>query len=204
MKLYYSPFACSLASHMVAREAGLELPLEAVTLSTKRTQHGEDFYAVSPKGQVPTLRLDDGEILTENAAVLQYLADQAPGSGLLPPPGTRERYRVLEWVHYVGTEIHKACFYTMFAPDSPKEAKDWARAALLRKLGHVETQLAGRAFVVGDRFTIADAYLSWALLLTGRIGVTLPAAAQAYVAGIQARPAVQAAIGAEQAALHAR
>jgi glutathione S-transferase len=200
VKLYFSPFACSLASHITAREAGLPLDHEAVTLSTKRTASGGDFLAVSPKGQVPTLRLDDGEILTENAAVLQYLADAAPKAGLLPAPGSRERYRVLEWLNYVGTEIHKACFATMFTPDSPPEAKAWARAALDKKLGYVASRLEGRAFAVGDRFTIADAYLAWSLMLAQRVGASLAPAAASYLQGIQARPAVQAAVAAETAA----
>lgn len=200
MRLYFSPFACSLASHITAREAGIPLDLTAVTLATKRTAEGDDFFAVSAKGQVPTLRLDDGAILTENTAVLQYLADAAPQSGLLPAPGTRDRYRVLEWLNYVGTEIHKACYGTMFTPDAPPEAKAWARGALDKKLAYVASQLEGRSFAVGDHFTIADAYLAWALMLAQRVGATLAPAALAYVEGIQKRPAVQAAIAAETAA----
>ncbi len=202
MQLYFSPFACSLASHITAREAGLPIDLQAVTLSTKRTAAGADFLAVSPKGQVPTLRLDDGSVLTENAAVLQFLADAAPGSGLLPAPGTRERYRVLEWLHYVGTEIHKGCFFAMFSPDAPPEAKAWARGLLDRKLAYVASQLEGLEFVVGDRFTIADAYLTWALTLAQRIGANVGdhAAIVAYLQRMHARPAVQAAIAAETAA----
>ena len=201
MKLYFSPFACSLASHITAREAGIPLDLVAVTLSTKRTDAGDDFFAVSPKGQVPTLRLDDNSILTENAAVLQYLADAAPAARLLPAPGTPDRYRVLEWLNYVGTEIHKACYATMFTPDSPPEAKAWARDALDKKLSYVDGQLAGRSFLVGDRFTVADAYLTWALMLAQRVGAMLAPATQAYLENIQKRPAVQAAVAAETAAV---
>jgi glutathione S-transferase len=202
MQLYFSPFACSLASHVTAREAGIPLDLEAVTLSTKRTASGADFLAVSPKGQVPALRLDDGAVLTENPAVLQYLADTAPGTGLLPAPGSRERYRVLEWVNYVGTEIHKGCYFAMFSPDAPPEAKAWARGLLDKKLAYVASQLEGRAFVATDRFTIADAYLTWALTLAQKVGADLGAhpALGAYLARMHARPAVQAAIAAETAA----
>lgn len=202
MQLYFSPFACSLASHITAREAGLPLDLEAVTLSTKRTASGADFLAISPKGQVPTLRLDDGAILTENAAVLQYLADAAPASGLLPAPGSRDRYRVLEWLNYVGTEIHKGCYYAMFAPDAPQEAKAWARGRLDDKLAYVASQLAGRSFVAADRFTIADAYLTWALTLAQKIGANVGAHPDlaAYLERMHARPAVQAALAAESAA----
>jgi glutathione S-transferase len=202
LQLYFAPFACSLASHITAREAGLPLDLEAVTLATKRTASGADFLAVSPKGQVPTLRLDDGAILTENAAVLQYLADAAPAAGLLPAPGSRERYRVLEWLNYVGTEIHKGCFYAMFAPDAPPEAKAWARGLLDKKLAYVSSQLGGRSFVASDRFTIADAYLTWALTLAQKVGADFRARPElgAYLEKMHARPAVQAALAAETAA----
>jgi len=202
MQLYFSPFACSLASHICAREAGVPLDLQAVTLSTKRTASGADFFAVSPKGQVPALRLDDGAVLTENPAVLQYIADAAPGSGLLPAPGSRERYRVLEWVNYVGTEIHKGCFFAMFSPDAPPEAKTWARGLLDKKLAYVASQLEGKAFVAADRFTIADAYLTWALTLAQKVGANVGshAALAAYLQRMHARPAVRAALAAESAA----
>lgn len=202
MQLYFSPFACSLASHICAREAGVPLELQAVTLSTKRTASGADFLAISPKGQVPALRLDDGAVLTENPAVLQYIADAAPGSGLLPAPGSRERYRVLEWVNYVGTEIHKGCFFAMFSPDAPPEAKAWARGLLDKKLAYVALQLDGRPFVAADRFTIADAYLTWALTLAQKVGANVGshAALAAYLQRMHARPAVQAALAAESAA----
>jgi glutathione S-transferase len=200
MKLYFSPFACSLASHITAREAGIPLDLVAVTLTTKRTDTGDDFFAISPKGQVPTLLLDDGSILTENAAVLQYFADAAPKASLLPAPGSSDRYRVLEWLNYVGTEIHKACYATMFTPDAPPEAQAWARGVLDKKLGYVAQQLEGQSFLVGEHFTIADAYLAWALMLAQRIGATLAPEAQAYLDGIRQRPAVQDAVAAETVA----
>jgi glutathione S-transferase len=202
VKLYFSPFACSLASHVAAREGGLKLDLEAVSLATKRMAGGESFLAVAPKGQVPALRLDDGEILTENAAVLQYLADAAPASGLLPAPGSRDRYRVLEWLGYVGTEIHKGCFYPMFAPDAPAEAKAWARGLLEKKLAYVAGRLEGKSFVASDRFTIADAYLTWALTLAQKVGADLGPlpALGAYLQRMHARPSVQAALAAEAAA----
>jgi glutathione S-transferase len=202
MQLFYSPFACSLASHITAREAGLNIDLIAVTLATKRTADGGDFLAVAPKGQVPALRIESGAVLTEGPSVLQYLADAAPASGLLPALGSEERYRVVEWVNYVGTEVHKLCFYLMFAPDSPAEAKAWGRALLDKKLAYINGQLAGRPFLVGERFTIADAYLTWALTLCQKIGVSLDglAAIGAYLTAMHARPAVQAAIAAEAAA----
>jgi len=199
MELYFSPFACSLASHITLREAGLEADLTAVTLSTKKTASGADFLAVTAKGQVPALRLDDGTVLTEGPAVLQYLADQNPGSGLMPVAGP-ERYAVLQWLNYIGTEIHKACFALMFNPKSPPEAKGWGRSQIDEKLAYVAAELGSRSFLVGDRFTIADAYLSWALHLAGLVGVTLPSGLERYLDGIKARPAVQAAFAAEAAA----
>ena len=118
MQLYFSPFACSLASHITLREAGLDAEMIPVTLSTKKTAAGDDFLAVSPKGQVPALRLDDGSVLTEGPAVVQYLADLNPASGLMPASGPN-RYAVLQWLNYVSTEIHKGCFALMFNPRRP-------------------------------------------------------------------------------------
>ncbi len=198
MELYFSPMACSLASHIALREAGLDAALTAVTLSTKKTAAGDDYFAVTAKGQVPALRLNDGTVLTEGPAVLQYLADQNPGSGLLPPIGSRERYAVLEWLTYVGTELHKACLAPQFNPEAPADAKAWGRTMLDRKLAHVASELGERPFLVGDRFTIADAYLTWALNLCTLIGVALPPPLDAYLERMRSRPAVQAAIAAEK------
>jgi len=200
MQLYFSPFACSMASHIVVREAGLDVQLVPVTLTTKKTAAGDDYFAVNPKGQVPALRLADGSVLTEGAAVLQYLADQKPDAGLLPPAGTPARYETIAWLNYVGTELHKACFAVMFSPDAPEEAKAWARGNVDKKLAYVASQVDGRRVLAGDRFTIADAYLTWALTLCGLIDVALPPACQRYLDGMQARPAVQAAIAAEREA----
>lgn len=200
MQLYFAPFACSLASHITLREAGVPFDLVQVTLSTKKTADGGDYLAVTPKGQVPALRLDNGSVLTEGPAVLQYIADSNPASGLIPPVGDRARYEVLEWVNFVGTEIHKACFALMFNPKSPPEAKEWARASIADKLQQAAAQAGDRAFLVGDRFTIADAYFAWALNICGLIGVPLPESLQRYFDGIKSRPAVQAAIEVEAAA----
>jgi len=196
MQLYFSPFACSLASHITLREAGLDADLIAVTLSTKKTAAGDDFLDVSPKGQVPALRLDDGTVLTEGPAVLQYLADRNPPSGLMPA-SDNDRYLVLQWLNYLSTEIHKACFGLMFHPAAPPEAKAWGRGNLDARFTYVEGQLGSREFLVGDRFTIADAYLAWALNLAGKVGVTLPEGLVLYLDRLKARPAVQAAMAAE-------
>jgi glutathione S-transferase len=202
MQLYFAPFACSLASHITSLEADLPVELISVALASKRTGAGEDFLAISPKGQVPALLLDNGAVLTEGPAVLQYLADAAPSSGLLPAPADEQRYRVIEWLNYVGTEVHKLCFYLMFAPDAPAEAKAWGRSLLDKKLAYVNAHLQGREFVATPQFTIADAYLTWALTLCQKIGVKFddyPAAA-AYLLAMHARPAVQTALMIEAAA----
>ena len=201
MELYYSPFACSLASHITLREAGLDAGLVPVTLSSKKTADGRDFFTVNPKGQVPALRLDDGAILTENTAVIQYLADLEPAAGLLPPVGSPDRYRVLEWMSFVSTEIHKACFAVMFNPDSPPEAKAWARATLPKKLDYAAAELGDREFLVGGRFTVADAYLTWALNLATLAKFDLPPPLQRYLDRMKARPAVRTAMEAEAAAM---
>lgn len=196
MELYFSPFACSLASHITIREAGLEAGLVPVTLSTKKTAAGDDFLAVNPRGQVPALRLDDGSVLTENSAVLQYLADRDPSRGLLPASGP-ERYAVLQWMSYLGTEVHKSCFALMFNPKAPPEVKGWGRACLDDRIAYLEKEVGSREFLVGGRFTVADAYLTWVLNLCGKIGVTLPPSLAAYFARMTARPAVNAAIAKE-------
>ena len=201
MELYYSPFACSLASHITLREAGLDAGLVPVTLSSKKTADGRDYFTVNPKGQVPALRLDDGAILTENTAVIQYLADLEPAAGLLPPVGSPDRYRVLEWMSFVSTEVHKACFAVMFNPESPPEAKAWARATLPKKLEHAAGELGDREFLVGGRFTVADAYLTWALNLATLAKFDLPPPLQRYLDRMKARPAVRTAMEAEAAAM---
>lgn len=200
MELYYSPFACSLASHITLREAGLDVGLVAVTLSSKKTADGRDYFTVNGKGQVPALRLDDGAVLTENTAVIQYLADLKPAAGLLPPVGSPDRYRVLEWMSFVSTEIHKACFAVMFNPDAPPEAKTYARATLPKKLDHVAGELGDREFLVGGRFTVADAYLTWALNLATLAKVELPPGLQRYLDRMKTRPSVRAALEVEGAA----
>ena len=201
MDLYYAPFACSLASHIVCREVDLPVTLHRVTLSTKAIEGGGSLFDLNAKGAVPTLRRDDGSVLTENAAVLQYLGDRVPGSGLCPPAGSDERYRLAEWLSFLGTELHKRVFYMMFTPDSDDAAKAAARAAAPARLAIAATELQGREWLVGDRFTVADAYLFWALLLSQRVGFDVAAhpALEAYVARCAARPAVQAAVAFETA-----
>lgn len=198
MKLYYFPGACSIAPHIVAREAGIPLELEKVDLGSKRTATGEDYLAVNPKGYVPALRLDDGSVLTEVSALVLYLADRAPGSGLVPPAGSMERYRVLEWIGYVSTEIHKG-FGPLWNAKLAPEARAAAVAALAHRLDLVEKTLAKQPFLTGERFTVADAYLfavaSWAPWV--KLDMAPWPKLRDFVARVGARPKVQEALVAE-------
>ena len=158
MKLYHSPGACSEAPNIVLREAGIPFDVVKVDLKAKRLESGEDYLAINSKGSVPALALDDGNLLTENAAVLQYIADQAPHAGLLPPLGTMERYRVLEWLNFIATELHKG-FGPLWKPSGDPAAREAAVAALEKKFDYVQQRLGDAPYLTGARFTIADAYL---------------------------------------------
>ena len=198
MKLYYFPGACSNAPHIVAREAGIPLELEKVDLGSKRTATGEDFNAVNPKGYVPALRLDDGSVLTEVSALIQYLADRKPDSRLMPPAGTMERYRALEWIGYVATEIHKG-FGPLWNAKLAPEARAAAVAALARRLDLVEQVLARQPFLMGQAFSAVDAYLftvmSWAPWV--KLDMAPWPRLRDFVARVGARPRVQEALVAE-------
>ena len=198
MKLYYSPGACSLAPHIAAREAGLPIDLERVDLRNKKTASGEDFAALNPKGYVPALRLDDGSLLTEAAAVLQYLGDRAPASGLLPAPGSTERYRVIEWLTFISSEVHKS-YGPLWYPKSTEEAKQAARERIAQRLGLVEKALEKGDYLTGSRLTLADVYLFTVVNWSGMTGVDLSAfpKLQAFQARVAARPKVQEALKAE-------
>ena len=199
MKLYFKPGACSLASHIVLRETGAEFELEQVDTAAQKTASGEDFSAINPKGYVPALRLDDGEILTEGAAVLQFLADRAPEAGLAPAAGTIERARLQEHLNFVASELHQA-FGPFFGGQLSDEARRAAEAKVARRMDHFETLLAdGRPFLLGETFTVADAYLfvvaSWANF-TG-IGLDTWPRVAAFVERVAARPKVREAMVAE-------
>lgn len=201
MKLYFSPGACSLSPHIVACEAGITLALERVDLRTKKTETGADFTRINPKGYVPALELDDGQMLTEGPAIVQYLADRAPKTGLAPQAGTMERYRLQEWLGFIGTEIHKS-FGALFSPKAPDAWKATAREMIANRLDYVANELQGKAFLMGDTFTVADAYLFTVLGWTKHVGIDMtrwPALTQ-YCERIAARPAVQAAQKAERSA----
>jgi glutathione S-transferase len=199
LQLYFRPMACSLSSRIALMEAGIEARYHLVDLRTKKVmEEDSDFRSVSAKGAVPVLVLDNGERLTENAAVLQYIADLRPDSGLAPPAGHPDRYRLQEWLSFVGTEIHKAFLFPTFwyKDDAAKAA---ARERIGQNVSVAAGHLADREFLVGDRFTVADAYLAWSLLLLGRGGVDVaqwPSLVE-YRARMQERSQVKAAIDIE-------
>ena len=172
MKLYYSPGACSLASHIALYETGLPFEIDRLIKTTKMTVGGEDFMQINPKGYVPTIKLDDGSILTEGAAVLQYIADQKPDSGLAPKAGTMERYRLQEWLTFISSEIHKS-FSPLFNKDASEDVKNYARNMLSKRLVYAETQLANKPYLMGDHFTVADAYFFVVMGWSNHVGYDL-------------------------------
>jgi glutathione S-transferase len=198
MKLYYSPGACSLSPHIVLHEAGL--PFQAVLASTKthKLADGTDYYTINPKGYVPLLELDDGQRLSEGPAIVQYIADLVPDRKLAPAAGTMERYRLMEWLNFISTELHKT-FSPLFNPAMPEEAKALFRERLVGRYRWVNEQLEGRAYLMGEQFTVADAYLFTVTSWAKYVGVDLApfANVNAYAARVAARPAVQAALKAE-------
>lgn len=198
MKLYYATGACSLSPHIVLREAGLDFTLAKVDLKTKRLADGGDFTQVNPKGYVPVLELDNGERLTEGPAIVQYLADRRPDSGLAPPVGSFARYRLQEWLNFIGTEIHKS-FSTLFKPETPEEWKKIARENLGRRFDWLSGQLEGKRYLMGEQFTVADAYLFTVLNWSNSTGIDLRRwpALLAYVERVGSREKVKDALRAE-------
>lgn len=199
MKLYYAPGACSLSPHIALLEAGLDFTTERVNLRTdKRTESGADYLAINPKGYVPALELKDGTVLTEGGAIVQFIADLAPDRQLAPANGTLERYQLMEWLSYISGEIHKN-FSPLFRPTSSDDAKEAARANLRTRLGYVAAELAGRDYLMGSQFTVADGYLftvlNWATVL--QFDMSAWPVLGAYQQRIAARPAVQQALRAE-------
>jgi len=198
MKLYYSPGACSLASHIALVEAGLPFTTDKVDMRSRKTSDGRDFTTVNPNGYVPSLELDNGEVLNEGQAILQYIADQRPAAQLAPPAGTMARYRVLEWLSFLSSELHKG-FGPLLRPGGPEDVKASIRDKLGTRLHYAAGHLASRQYLVGDHFTVADAYLYTVLTWTRIAGIDLSAwpVLAAYRERIQQRPAVQAARAAE-------
>jgi glutathione S-transferase len=201
MKLYFSPGACSRAPHIALREAGLKFDTEKVDLKAKKTKSGADYLTVNPKGAVPALALDEGGVLTEVSVVLQYIADRKPESKLAPPAGTLERYRLQEWLNFIATELHKG-FGTFFNPKASDEWKQALRDKLGAQLDYLSRALQGRSYLLGETFTVADAYLFNILGWAGFAKVDLSKwpAITAYVERVGARPAVKATLEAESAA----
>ena len=198
MKLYYSPGACSLSPHIVLCEAGLKFDLVLSNLKTHQLQDGTDYYAVNPKGYVPLLELDNGERLSEGPAIVQYLADLVPAKKLAPANGTMARYRLQEWLNFITSEIHKG-FSPLFNPAMPAEAKTLAKARLLERLGWVNQQLEGKQYLLGDSFSVADAYLFTVSNWSQPVGIDISGLTHlgAFMTRMAARPAVQAAMKAE-------
>ena len=198
MKLYYSPGACSLSPHIALQEAGLAYTPVLASTKSHKLQDGTDFYSINPLGYVPVLELDDGTRLREGPAIVQYIADQVPLKMLAPQNGTLQRYRLQEWLSFIGTELHKG-FSPLFNPATPEEYKAIARERLQQRLQWVDNQLAGKQYLMGDQFTVADGYLftvtNWAALVALDISDLKNLAA--YRERVAARPAVQAAMKAE-------
>jgi glutathione S-transferase len=198
VKLYLSPGACSLSPHIVLLESGLPFSTEKVDLKTKKTASGSDYFEVNSKGAVPSLVLDDGQVLTEGSAIVQYIADQKPRSGLAPPAGSLERYRLMEMLNYIAAEVHKG-FGPLFNPQGSADSKAAAAAALGKKLDWLTGYLGEKPYLLGGTFSVADAYLYTVLRWTDRVGIDLARwpALKAYRERVGERPHVQAALKAE-------
>jgi glutathione S-transferase len=195
MKLYYAKGACSLSPHIVLLEAGLPFTLEKVDFATKKTDKGVDYLTVNSKGSVPTLELEDGKLLTEGPAIVQYLADQKPDSGLAPRAGTFERYQLMEILNFITSEVHKN-FSPLFNPEASPEMKAAARAAIGKKFDWLCGFLGSKTHLMGNTFTVADAYLFTVLSWTAHTGIDLHKwpVLGAYHARIAQRPKVQQAL----------
>jgi len=196
MKLYYATHTCSLSPHIVAAEAGIPLALEKVDFTTYRTDAGIDYRTVNPLGYVPALQLDDGELLTEGVAIVQYLADSRPSSGLAPPSGTRERLRLEQWLNFIATELHKSFSPWLFHPEVGKAAQAYAKERLAARLAFVEQRLAASPYLAGGTFTVADAYCFTIVGWSRFTGVDLAPYPnlRGYLERIAERPAVREAM----------
>jgi glutathione S-transferase len=198
MKLYYSPGACSLSPHIALKEAGLAFEAIAAPTKTKKLPDGSDYYNINPLGYVPLLELDNGQRLREGPAIVQYIADLVPDKKLAPANGSFERYKLQEWLTFIGTELHKS-FGPLFAPGTPDEFKKATKDRLLSRLQWVDGELKGRNYLMGEQFTVADGYLFTVAGWSKYVGLDISALANlgAYMARVAARPAVQAALKAE-------
>ena len=198
MRLYFAPGACSLSPHIVSRELGLPLELKKVSTKDKTMEGGGDYRTINPKGYVPALELDDGAVLTEGPAIVQYLADRKPDAGLAPKAGTIERYRLQEWLNFITSEIHKQ-FSPLFRPTTPEEYKKIAKENLANRFEWLDKQLGGKEFLMGSGFSVADAYLYTVLRWTKPMQIDLSRWPNlvAYMERVGARPKVKDALKAE-------
>ncbi len=198
MKLYFSPGACSLSPHIALREADLPFTLEKVDMQSKTDASGHDFGRINGKGYVPALELDDGQVLTEGPAIIQYIADQKPDAGIAPAPGTMERYRLQEWLNFISTELHKT-MGSMFNPAQTPEWRKGAEAVLSKRLDWLSAQLADKDYLMGDKFSVADGYLFTILNWENFVGFKLSPwpVIQRYAARIGGRLKVIEALKAE-------
>jgi len=198
MKLYFSPGACSLSPHIVLREAGMKFELEQVNNQEKKTKSGTDYWSINGKGQVPVLEFDGGERLTEGPVIVQWIADQNQAADLIPPAGKPERYRVLEWLNFTTSELHKV-FAPLFRPTTPDAFKDITKENLAKRFAWIDKHLEGKQYLMGDKFTVADPYMFTVLRWSGRVKVDLSPYKNiaAYMERVQARPKVQEAMKAE-------
>jgi glutathione S-transferase len=198
MKLYYSPGACSLSPHIVSRELGIPVELKKVNVKDKTVEGGGDYWKVNGRGYVPALELDDGHVLTEGPAIVQYLADRKPEAGLAPKAGTTERYQLQEWLNFLTSEIHKG-FSPLFKPNTPEEYKKISKENLANRFDWLDKQLAGKDYLMGKGFSVADAYLFVLLNWTKFQNIDLARwpNLSAYQARVGARPKVQEALKAE-------
>jgi len=198
MKLYFSPFACSLSPHIALQEAGLPYELVRVDMKSKTTEDGDDFLAINPKGYVPALLLDDGQLLTEGPAIVQYIADLNPAAALAPSQGTFARYRLQEWLNFISTELHKQ-FSPLFTPNPSPELKASTHAKIKARVALLEQALQDGPYLLGAQFSVADGYaftvLNWARSV--RLDLGQFPAVLAYRARIAERPAVKAALARE-------
>jgi glutathione S-transferase len=198
MKLYYSPGACSLSPHIALKEAGLPFDLIKVDLKAKKLEDGSDYLKVNPKGQVPALGLDNGELLTEGPVIVQMIADKAPDKHLAPASGSAERYKLQEWLNFISTELHKS-FGPLFQPALSDDTKQFFKDRLVGKFKYIDGALAGKDYLMGKTFTVPDAYLFTMLSWADRMKIDLSSFANlsAYKARVAARPKVQEALSAE-------
>jgi glutathione S-transferase len=198
MKLFYTPGACSISPHIALCEAGISHTIDKVDLKAKKTEGGADYLAINPKGYIPALQTDSGEVLVEGVAIVQYIADQKPESGLAPKAGTMERYRLMEWLTFISSELHKA-FSPLFNAAMPDEGKKIFRDRLAQRWAYVDKQLAGKDYVMGKTFTVADGYLYNMTRWAKRVEMDLSAFPNiaAFITRVEARPKVIEALKAE-------